>query len=88
MELLGEVLHPADWHHGAACATHEPELWWADSDRPRAQAVAIDICRACPVQRDCLEHALAVPEREGIWGGLLPYQRKRLAVHRREQAVA
>lgn len=88
MAALHDVLNPADWHHRAACAGYEPELWWADTDSPRAQAAAVDICRACPVRQECLRHALALPEREGIWGGLLPYQRKRLAVYLREREVA
>ena len=27
------------------------------------------ICASCPVRANCLEHALSVPEKFGIWGG-------------------
>lgn len=29
----------------------------------------MDICWGCPVQFDCLEHALRLREPHGIWGG-------------------
>lgn len=31
---------------------------------------ARDICEHCPVQAECLEHALNQPELFGVWGGL------------------
>ena len=87
MAALHDLLNPAQWHTRAACASYDPELWWADHREDVGYKIAIDICSSCPVQPQCLEHALATPEREGIWGGLMPYERRRLAVHRRE-AVA
>ncbi|WP_414170643.1 WhiB family transcriptional regulator [Streptoverticillium reticulum] len=35
---------------------------------------ALQICAACPVM-ECREHAAAVPEPFGIWGGTTPQQR-------------
>lgn len=87
MASLTDVLASQSWHLQAACHGHEPELWWAERDKPKAQAAAVDICRGCPVQQDCLQYAMDNREHEGIWGGLLPHQRRRLAVHLRE-AVA
>ena len=78
MATLTDLLAPAPWHLQAACYGHEPELWWAERDHPKAQAAALEICRACPVKQDCLQAALASNETEGIWGGLLPRQRKAL----------
>ena len=40
----------------------------------RAKAV----CAACPVQTQCLEHAIAADERYGIWGGLNQDERRLL----------
>lgn len=87
MGLLTDILTTPDWQLDAACAGHDADLWWSEDPHDVGKKIAVDICGTCPVQRDCLEHALALPEREGIWGGLLPYERKRLAVKRRE-AVA
>lgn len=79
MPHLSALLTPIpDWQIDASCASHEPELWWADEANENARAYAMDICSTCPVRGDCLRHALALPERDGIWGGLLPHQRKSL----------
>lgn len=51
-----------------------PELWWA-STAPlvkRAQAG----CALCPAARECLEYAIAANEREGVWGGTTPADRR------------
>jgi hypothetical protein len=40
------------------------------------------LCAGCPVQLDCLNHALAHPELEGIWGGTNEKGRKRLLAGR------
>ena len=36
------------------------------------------ICAACPVREACLEHALAVREKHGVWGGLTERERRRV----------
>lgn len=78
----------SDWRADALCAQVGGDLWYPDDadgtarihpsayDGPRA------VCRACPVRRACLEHALATGERHGMWGGLTPRQRKRLTANR------
>jgi WhiB family transcriptional regulator, redox-sensing transcriptional regulator len=87
MGLLTDLLTTPDWQLDAACAGQDPELWWCEDPHDVGKKIAVAICGTCPVQRECLEHAMSTPEREGIWGGLMPYERRRLAVHRRE-AVA
>ena len=37
---------------------------------------AKSVCAACPVRVECLQHALAVDERYGIWGGLTHDERR------------
>jgi WhiB family redox-sensing transcriptional regulator len=60
-----------DWARHGACRDHDPDLWFArEKDPRRHQAEAI--CRACPVVRDCLRYALAVPGLQGIWGATTP----------------
>lgn len=39
------------------------------------ESAAKKICTACPVKTECLEHALAVPENYGVWGGLTQDER-------------
>lgn len=35
----------------------------------RRLAALRSICEACPVRRDCLDHAVTRPELSGFWGG-------------------
>ena len=60
---------PPAWMDRAACLDADPEWWYpvaASDDTSAARA----ICRECPVRVDCLNHAIAVGTRDGIWGGL------------------
>ena len=47
---------------------------------------AKEICALCPVRTSCLEHALAVRERDGVWGGATERERRRLIRQRRRTA--
>lgn len=74
---------PADdatWRANAACLGASIELFMGPEDervrdRARREVVALVLCAACPVRRACLDHALAVPERHGVWGGTTSGQR-------------
>lgn len=44
--------------------------------RARREARAKAICRTCPVLTMCRQHALAVHEPYGIWGGLSESERE------------
>lgn len=87
MAALHDLIGAQDWHARAACSTYDPDLWWIEDPKDVGHKIALDVCASCPVQRQCLEHAMETPEREGIWGGKMAHERKRLAVYRRE-AVA
>lgn len=59
------------WREYAACRHHNPNLWFPSTVGTSAMSArAKAICRDCPVQADCLTHALSADERWGIWGGL------------------
>lgn len=64
------------WMAERSCRSDQTGLFY--SDQPAEQARAKSICVDCPVQADCLAHALIHREKHGIWGGLLPAERKRL----------
>ena len=72
-----------EWIEQAACHSAATDLWYDPQTYPEARAV----CRRCPVQDDCLEHAMSVPERYGMWGGLSPRRREKLAAERRRDAA-
>ena len=63
-----------------ACQTADPEAWWPDVKDAYAKParMAVAACRACPAAGPCLTYALAADHRYGIWGGLLPHERRAL----------
>ena len=59
----GDAVVVIDWKTGFAdvepAATND-QLWF----------YATALCRACPVRRECAQHALTMQEPYGVWGGL------------------
>jgi WhiB family redox-sensing transcriptional regulator len=72
------------WRDHAACRGVDPDLFYPVSDEDAEPAKAI--CDLCPVRTACLEHALAVRERDGVWGGATERERRRLIRQRRRTA--
>lgn len=72
-----------DWRDEAACLDDpEPGDWFASPvGDPRRVARAVAVCEDCPVAMECLEFALAVDERWGVWGGFTGRERG----HRRDK---
>ena len=68
------------WRDGAACNGLDPARWFPERTGASVAAAAKAVCAACPVQPQCLEHALEAGEREGIWGGSSPRERRRLSL--------
>ena len=66
----GSVLDPDDWFP----VSPRPELARREAD------AAIAICMACPVRPQCLELSLRHWDigQHGVWGGLVPAERRRL----------
>jgi hypothetical protein len=50
------------------CRDNDPGLWFADAARGRA--LAVELCRACPIVNACLDGAWARKERWGVWGAV------------------
>lgn len=71
------------WEHQAACRGADPEIFFAEKSDHTAVTAAKSICATCPVTTQCLDYAIAGHERDGIWGGLLPHERRRLMPARR-----
>lgn len=40
------------------------------------ERIALAICRTCPVQAECLDHAIEHKERHGVWGGTTERERR------------
>lgn len=67
----------------AECGGCEPDLFYPNGGYAldvqaavKAQSEAAKaLCRRCPVREPCLEWALSVPEKFGIWGGMTEDER-------------
>lgn len=67
------------WMDEAFCQDDpDPDMWFrgAEQGRPADRDDAIGICSLCPVREECLEYALTENLDDGIYGGLLPEQRR------------
>jgi WhiB family redox-sensing transcriptional regulator len=66
------------------CRAGDPAAWWPNKKHLNSPTthVAVTACRGCPARDACLTYALAAGEREGIWGGMLPDERRRLGTSR------
>lgn len=70
------------WRRNAACRGLDPEIFYpAVEEADVADAKAV--CSACGVQQTCLEFALQVREKEGVWGGATEKERRRILRQRR-----
>jgi WhiB family redox-sensing transcriptional regulator len=72
------------WRQHAACRGLDPEVFYPVSDEEAEVAKAV--CADCAVRHTCLEHALAVREKDGVWGGATERERRRIIRQRRRTA--
>ena len=77
-----------EWQYEGACRTTDPETFFSpDAERGprrrRREAAAKALCAVCPVRQACLEHALAVREPYGVWGGLNINEREMIIADRK-----
>lgn len=71
------------WQLDSACRGMDSEVFFhpegaRGSARTRREEAAKAICASCPVLEQCREHALAVREPYGVWGGLTESERTRI----------
>jgi len=69
------------WMEHANCLGCDPELFFPERGESISEARAV--CAGCAVRPECLEFALAIGEKQGIWGGLSEREGRRL---RRQRA--
>lgn len=76
-----------DWRKHAACRDTDPDLFFpVGTTGPAIEQIenAKAVCRACEVQKPCLEYALVTNQDSGIWGGTSEEERRAL---RRQRAA-
>lgn len=69
-----------DWQHDGLCRGMSPEIFFhPEGERGSARRLrdlaAKEICARCPVLEACREHALAMREPYGVWGGMTEDER-------------
>jgi len=75
------LFEPEPWVERATCRTvpiaDRDRLFFPGVGAPsKDRAEALAMCAVCPVREECLDHALQVPEKYGIWGGTSERQRR------------
>ncbi len=76
----GPVADRWEWQYEGACRdTGSESFYHPDGERGAARrmrdAAAKEICAGCPVMQACREHAFALREPFGVWGGLTEDER-------------
>ena len=79
-----------DWQLEGSCRGMDSAFFFhPDGERgparARREARAKAVCQACPVLELCRQHALAVQEPYGIWGGLSESERDSMIKARKRQ---
>jgi WhiB family redox-sensing transcriptional regulator len=75
------------WMTDALCTQMNPEMFYPDAGLGASMQTqfAKEACAMCPVRLSCLAYAMEMEGdlqkqyRHGIWGGLTPKQRHKLA---------
>lgn len=70
------------WRLLAACRGMDGNVFHPEQGRPSTErkhtSEPRQVCSRCPVQPECLEHAIEVGERKGVWGGTTENERRLL----------
>jgi len=85
MIAMTTMLTGTNWRDHAECRGVDPGIFHPvdEEENEFAAEEAKQICFACPVREACLEHAISVREKHGVWGGLTARERRRLIRRRR-----
>lgn len=75
-----------EWQDVAECRGYPTDWWFPEkTDGPAGYTRARQVCAVCPVDEECLDHALNEPETKGMWAGHTPPQlvtlRRTLGIH-------
>jgi WhiB family redox-sensing transcriptional regulator len=70
----------AVWMQDALCLqVGDGDMWWPGKGQTDIVRAAKKVCSHCPVRVDCLTWAIENHERDGIYGGMTPRERRRAA---------
>lgn len=75
-----------DWRESAACRQAEDKSIFFP-ERGDSVGPARMWCNGCPVRQECLDYALEMNERHGIWGGSSEMDRRRMRKGRKPRSL-
>lgn len=67
------------WLDDIACKDLDQSVMFVEAGHT-IEAELVDLCRTCPVRRECLIHAYTRPVKSGYLAGLSPSQRRRMTL--------
>lgn len=67
---------PQEWKADAACRGMDTNLFFPAKGDHRAMLHVRAICNGCTVREQCLDYAVQLGEKFGVWGGLSERQRR------------
>lgn len=76
----------SDWRSDALCREVDPEIFFPLSTGA-SEDYAVDWCRGCDVQAECLATALNAGDTEGVWGATTPKDRRAMLVTWRKRSA-
>ena len=65
------------WLNDTACADMDLDDFFVEAGHAISEKV-LNVCRGCPVRRECLDHAYEMQATGGYFGGMSPGQRRGL----------
>ncbi len=65
-----------EWQERALCAQTDPEIFYPEKGQSTREAKRV--CAACEVRPQCLDYALTIGDRYGVFGGLSERERRRM----------
>lgn len=67
------------WLDKVSCAELDEGLFFVEAGHV-INETTLEVCRGCPVRRECVEHAYRLSYTSGYFGGLSPGQRRQLSL--------
>lgn len=77
------AMEELSWQDYAKCRGADADLFFPERGASTRKAKAI--CAECEVREECLNYAIDVGEKFGIWGGMSERERRKL---RRDRQIA
>ncbi len=69
-----------EWRLRGRCRTADPETFFPEPQARESPRAALELCANCSVRASCLASALDAGDRNGVWGGTTPRERKAMLI--------